>query len=173
MKLTGKKTKDGSFTYKQNNAKHTHTLDVRDAEVKLRVEKAKQNAKVMGNSSRDLFAASLSGASEEIIAQMPKQNAFGKLIRDQRKGPPAPKTLEKLVLSTVLTTTNEEFLLYDSREDIHKNDLSNRIIIFATTAALAFLATCDTWFMDGTFSSAPVLFEQLYSIHGSYSCIEI
>lgn len=53
----------------------------------------------------------LSGAPDEIIAQMPKQNLFGKIIRDQRKGnyPSAPKSLAKLELPDVLTTTISNF----------------------------------------------------------------
>lgn len=117
---------------------HTHTLDARDKEVKNLMGKAKENAKQTRDTTRNLYAASISG------------------------------TAESLVLPKVLTTTHENFLLYDSRQDIHQKDPNNCIIMFATQSALDFLATCDTIFMDGTFSSAPALFEQMYTIHGGY-----
>lgn len=153
VKLTAKKNKDETFTYKQNGAIHTHTLDARDQEV--------GNSKKMGNATHEIgTAASASGTTEGIIGQK----------ETKRKGnhPPAPKSLAALDSPNVLTTTNEKFLLYDSRQDIHKEDTNNRIIIFSTQSALDFLATCDTIFMDGTFSSAPALFENMCIIHGEY-----
>lgn len=46
------------------------------------------------------------------------------------------------------------------------NDGQNRMIMFSTQRAMDFLATCDHIFMDGTVSSGPLLFDQLYTIHG-------
>lgn len=170
-KLTVKLNEDGTRTYKRNTAAHTHILDARDKAVKKVVQKAKQKAKDSGKSSRALYAESLGGQADEIVGQMPKVNAFGKTMRNQRKGnhPPAPKTLAELApLNTfdIRTTTGEPFLLYDSRNDVHQNDTAERIIMFSTKAALDFLAMCDISFMDGTFFSGPALFEQMYTIHG-------
>lgn len=174
MKLTAKRNEDGTtYTYTQNGASHTHTLDARDKEVKEIMQKSRQKAKDTDKSSRALYAESLSGTADEIAGQMPKVNAFAKGMRDQRKGnhPPAPKTLVELSPLNSLdvpvhTTMGENFLLYDSRNDIHQHDTSNRIIIFSTKAALDFLAMCQHLFMDGTFAPGPMLFEQMYSIHG-------
>lgn len=38
--------------------------------------------------------------------------------------------------------------------------------MFATAANLDSLRVTDHWFADGTFSSRPLLFEQLFVIHG-------
>lgn len=164
--------KDGTYTYSRNTANHTHIVDLRDKIVKDVVQKAQQNAKNTNASSRDLFASSLSGLSNDVISQMPNANAFGKNMRDQRKGkmPPAPKSLADVVLSDVKTTTGEEFLMFDSNEVV-ENDPENRIIMFSTKTAMDFLATCNTIFMDGNFTSGPVLFEQMYTIHGKYFII--
>ncbi|XP_066965677.1 uncharacterized protein [Macrobrachium rosenbergii] len=51
------------------------------------------------------------------------------------------------------------FLLHDNGAEAN-----NRIIIFATRDAMDHLAKAHTWYMDGTFASAPVLFEQLFVI---------
>lgn len=54
----------------------------------------------------------------------------------------------------------DNFLLYDSgpRED--------RIVIFGTRKNLSILSQCEFISMDGTLNIAPMLFEQLYTIHG-------
>ena len=41
-----------------------------------------------------------------------------------------------------------------------------RTIIFATEQDLLNLLSCDTWLADGTFSSCPKMFNQLWNIHG-------
>lgn len=163
--MTCKKNEDGSETFKVNAAEHQHINDVRDKLVKERVVEAKKAAKSTNKNPRLLFAESLSGAPTEILGQMPNANAFGKAMRNERKGnlPKAPKNLDEIVLTDVRTTTGANFL-YDDNGPNKKE----RIIIFATDEALKFLTQCDHVFMDGTVSSAPALFNQVYSIHGKY-----
>jgi hypothetical protein len=40
------------------------------------------------------------------------------------------------------------------------------MLTFSTTRKNNFLKKCEDWYVDGTFSSAPQLFLQLYTIHG-------
>lgn len=47
-------------------------------------------------------------------------------------------------------------------------DEKNRIIMFSTQEAMDFLASCKTLFMDGTVETGPVLFDQVYTIHGKF-----
>ena len=54
------------------------------------------------------------------------------------------------------TSTGDQFLLYD-------NQRRDRMLIFGTQR---FVDYCEHWFMDGTISSAPLQFAQLYTIHG-------
>lgn len=134
--------------------------------------KRKKKAKTSDKTSRALYAEALSGTPDEVAGQMPKANAFGKSMRNQRKGnhPPAPKTLAELppfAVGDVLTTTGNNFVVYDSAW--HHQDPNDRIIIFATKEGLEFLAQCLHWFMDGTLSSGPALFEQMYTVHGTGS----
>lgn len=78
--------------------------------------------------------------------------------------PPLPTTLENLIIPDDdryrTTAGGSQFLLYDSGPG------NNRIIIFATEQNLRMLAQSRHWFADGTFKTAPPLFEQLYTIHG-------
>lgn len=165
-KLIGKKNADGTYTYTQKGAPHTHVVDARDVLVKERIKEAKETAKKSNKTTREIFAQSLNGLGEEIVAKMPKAATFGKLIRNERKGnnnyPKSPKSLEELIMPDIRTTTDEEFVLYDSGPAPKE-----RLIVFATKQALDFLRTCDTLHMDGTVSSAPALFDQVYTIHGA------
>lgn len=162
--MTRKRNADGSETFKVNAAEHQHINDVRDKLVKEPVTEAKKAAKSTNKNPRLLLAESLAGAPTEILAQMPNANAFSKAMRNERKGnlPKAPKNLNDLVLTDVRTTSGANFLFHDNGPNEKE-----RIIIFATEQALKFLAKCDHWFMDGTVSSAPALFSQVYSIHGN------
>lgn len=53
-------------------------------------------------------------------------------------------------------------MLYDSGQEDPQ-----RFLIFSTKENLELLATCDHWCADGTFSSSPPLFSQMYTIHGA------
>lgn len=163
--MIGKKNPDGTYTYTQKGAPHTHVVDVRDVLVKERMKEAKQIAKTTNKPNREILAQSLNGLTEEVVAKMPKASTFAKIMRNQRQGindyPKSPISLEELVLPDIRTTTNENFVLYDSGQ--HPTD---RIIIFTKKQAMDFLGSCETLHMDGTVSSAPALFNQVYTIHG-------
>lgn len=51
-------------------------------------------------------------------------------------------------------------MLYDS------NDGNDRVLIFSTRRNLSLLAQSRNWYADGTFKTTPMLFQQLYTIHG-------
>ena len=78
-----------------------------------------------------------------------------------KRMPKNPASLNDLTLDTEWTTTvdGEEFLVYDNGVDS-----SDRMLVFGTESGLRHLARSDTWFMDGTFDVAPMLFSQLYII---------
>lgn len=51
--------------------------------------------------------------------------------------------------------------MYDSEDEL----LPDRMLIFSTAQNLTLLQRHQDWFADGTFSTAPHLFKQLYTIH--------
>ncbi|ODM87861.1 hypothetical protein Ocin01_18821 [Orchesella cincta] len=53
----------------------------------------------------------------------------------------------------------DNFLLYDSGAS------NKRILIFGTMKNLRHMENSTEWFSDGTFKVAPLLFDQLYTIH--------
>ena len=62
----------------------------------------------------------------------------------------------------------ERFLHFDSGP----ND-TKRIMVFTTLPGLDLLSGADDWFCDGTFSTAPSVFFQIYTIHASVEGILI
>lgn len=55
----------------------------------------------------------------------------------------------------------EQFLMYDSGDQL----LPGRMLIFSTRRNLQLLSQSHEWLTDGTFSTAPALFQQLYTVH--------
>jgi len=76
--------------------------------------------------------------------------------------PSTPKALKDLRIPECYTKIGlmEKFLLHDSGVD--KED---RFLIFSTEKNLKTLQNCSSWYCDGTFSVAPLIFTQMYSIH--------
>jgi hypothetical protein len=71
-----------------------------------------------------------------------------------------------MVEASSANSQSYNFLLYDSGDiGIYEN----RILLFSTEKSLNILRNSDHWFLDGTFSSCPNLFSQLYTIHAVYS----
>lgn len=109
----------------------------------------------------------------DVLAQQPIEvrSAMGKLetvkryIRRHKQGtlPKEPTSLRNLEIVDEWTTTgftdNEPFLIHDSSASA-----SSRLIVFATEQGLRQLSRARSWYMDGTFATAPKLFQQLYII---------
>lgn len=62
--------------------------------------------------------------------------------------------------------SGENFIMLDNKDTLEPEESEDRVIMFATQQAMDFMANCTTLHMDGTVSSAPVLFDQIYVIHG-------
>ena len=62
------------------------------------------------------------------------------------------------------TLREEPFLIYDSFD--HDNDSTeSRTVTFATRGNISLLAKSPTWFLDGTFKTAPNIFTQVTFLH--------
>ena len=85
----------------------------------------------------------------------------GTLYNERKKNfPPLPKSFDEIEIPPNLSKTisGREFLSYQDPE--------KGILIFATSENLQILANLETYYMDGTFDVCPVLFVQLFTIHG-------
>lgn len=88
-------------------------------------------------------------------------------VRERENAAPGiPQSLHDLVIPEDYkkTSDGESFLLFDSFD--HDPDNCNRFLLFSTKENLQKMSECDHWYADGTFSCAPSIFTQLYTIHG-------
>lgn len=107
-----------------------------------------------------------------VLAHLPGTLALKKTVQRERVKdlPPNPRDLQELddiPAKYRVTLGDENFLLYDSQEDITWREENDRILIFGTVENLRLLARSLTWDIDGTFKVVPVLFYQLVVILGS------
>lgn len=96
----------------------------------------------------------LNGLDSGVIAMLPDRENLSKSIKRARRRnlPPNPKSLtelQEIPTQYQMTLTKNRFLLFDSNEDENFGD--GRVIVFATRRNLEVLASCEVWFMDGTF----------------------
>jgi len=106
-----------------------------------------------------------------ILAELPERQNIRKAITRQRvnnmpSNPRSMNELHELPNQFKQTIAGDQFLLYDSFEDIDYQLTCGRIIIFATKENLRILMNSPTWFVDGTFKVVPTIFFQLFTILG-------
>jgi hypothetical protein len=104
---------------------------------------------------------------------IPSYTAMRRMLHNQRRKttPKLPQSIKEIDLPDKYRTTSygQPFLLFDTYNKFDPNDKAeDRIIAFASNHQLICLENCSTWHVDGTFSTSPQLFYQMYVIGGSY-----
>lgn len=113
----------------------------------------------------------LQEAPSTVLAQLPERQNIKKTIQRERSRnfPTNPRLIGELAEIPERyrkTLEGVDFLLYDSFED-QDYTLPGRVIIFATQDNLRTLFKSKIWFADGTFSTVPTIFFQLFTVMGS------
>lgn len=145
---------------------HNHLIDIRDVEVKHRINDAKKKARETDKPNREIFAEMCQNTPEEVLVQLPNNETLSRRLRSQRLKKnnlsKKPSTHDEIKLDDVKTNDDEPFVMFDSGF----TEAKGRIIMFSTMKNMDFLAKCNHIHMDGTFSICPDLFQQVYVIHG-------
>ena len=107
----------------------------------------------------------------EVLAVLPEIDSMKQMIRRKRNTHlPSfnPTNLKDLEIPAVITLTGKsvQFLAFDSGPDTE-----SRVLVFATDENMDILKQSAHWFSDGTFKTAPPLFDQLFVIHGQFNGI--
>ena len=153
---------------------HSHAPNIERKEVIFKTEKLKDDAIVSNSNPRFLIREYNKNLSDDAAVQSKLDDALRQIIHRQRnklcdKGP-NPQCVSEINISIDLQFThkNEKFFWDDNLN----ND--GRILIFTTGKNLVLLSTYRDWFIDGTFSIAPVkLFKQVFTIHASISRVHL
>ena len=152
---------------------HNHICDAAESEAQKIVENIRKKAKSSTEAPHALLSNELKHCSEAAACKLPKTQTLKRTIRSIRFKnnclPPLPQCQSDLTLTSEYTKTfrGEDFLIFDS------GPTNNRILIFATARNIRLLANSDRWYCDGTFKTVPLLFYQLYTIHGFQDNIAI
>ncbi|XP_041369007.1 uncharacterized protein LOC121383200 [Gigantopelta aegis] len=142
-----------------------HSHDPQDQSVavaKLR-SAMKERAGTSRGTLTQLLVDSISDTPVDVRAELGKPDHIKRALRRERAKhmPKNPTSLRDLMLDDEWTTSSDgdRFLIYDNGVDS-----SDRMLVFGTDDGLRHLASSESWFMDGTFTVAPLLFTQLYVI---------
>lgn len=152
--------------------KHSHAPDVRVIGKKKVMNTIKNRAKTTTEAARNIVSDAMINVPNAVAATIAAPSHLVhsiNRIRNDPNAPKNPKTLAELRFPEKYTKThnNKEFILFDSSL-LHEDDPS-RIIMFGTEQNLDFLVQCQGLYMDGTFWIVPILFSQMYTIHGRYN----
>jgi len=119
-----------------------------------------------------IFSKAAINLSNEAKLLKPAGNCVKIILkRFQNASYPPLVPVNELKVTGIWATTGGEnlqpFLLYDNENN------ENRIIIFSSPENLEVLKTSKYWYMDGTFSTAPTCFNQVYIIHVKMDSVTI
>ena len=145
---------------------HNHIPNAQDIAAKRIVNEVRDRARHEMSTPHLIVAEASIGIKASVSGALPPVNYLKKLVQRNRKAAqcplPVPDNLRNLEIPPAYktTATGAEFLLFDSGPE------DKRILIFSTARNLDLMSRCNHWYMDGTFKTTPLLFAQLYTIHG-------
>lgn len=146
---------------------HNHVADASILEAKRACNRIKELAAHQVELTTQAVIATVSQeVSVGATGQLPSISSLKRTIQHVRQRmeaiPANPRNLTELVIPEEYTRNSdgEPFLLFDSGPN------EQRILIFSTDRNLTFMESCEHWYVDGTFRCTPLLFGQLYTIHG-------
>lgn len=167
-----------------------HT-DAPDADT-IAARKVMEDIKQAGVSQPDrapvqIIDQRMNNIGEGALAKLPQRAAMKRTVNRARQShlPKNPKTLADLgdlPPEFKITNHGDSFLIFDSHDEIdsdsdsdddHDRPTPPRILVFSTKDNLKKLGRSSAWFSDGTFSVAPSLFTQLFTIHGMYEDVAL
>ena len=145
---------------------HNHAEDIARVEAAKAINITKEKVITTQETTHCIITQAYIGVFQAVAGQLPTPQNLKRNIQNARNV--IAQVLANLVSLLELsipskyriTHSNEPFLLFDS------DDGSDKIIIFPTLRNLQLLSNISNWYADGTFKTAPPLFNQLYSKHG-------
>ena len=134
---------------------HNHPPDAADSNAKQAIDKVKQMASTSQTTNHRI------GTLPPVtMSRIPGEDAVKKIAQRARtKMNPRPRAGLVLEEEDCRTLRGADMLLYDNGSD------ERRVIILATSDNLTITEESTSWYLDGTFKSAPQLFYQLLVLH--------
>lgn len=145
---------------------HNHIADASEVEATKVYEKIRINSKISNDPPHKIISTASTTCSITAAPKLPSVSSMKRSIRNIRQknlqGPALPTNRSEIIFLEEYTKTykNENFLLYDA------GPVDERILIFTTEQNLQLLSNSKHWYIDGTFKTVPLLFQQLLTVHG-------
>ena len=147
---------------------HSHDSDPAKQVIRAAVSTIKRRAEESLEETSRVINEGLKDIPQCVLGVMPTQESLKKTVRRLRKqnaqAPAAPQSLEALIIP-------ERYSLYVSSPDVTERFLlhdtgpgNDRILMFGRQSNITLLGGSPTWFIDGTFSIAPPLFDQVFVV---------
>lgn len=155
---------------------HDHPPSQEEVEALRRciaLKRAAENEPVAGPSQ--IIQRELEGVPSGVLPFLPLRESLKRNMNKRRQkkfliNPKSLADLQALPQEVRVTTTGEQFLIFDSYDDHDSDDEDDfdRIIVFSSKSHLKLLSRSATWYIDGTFGTAPNIFTQIVTVHGEY-----
>lgn len=152
---------------------HNHCGDAAGIEAAELLDTIRSKAETTNDAPHVIISSVSTTCSQAAATKLPSVDSMKRTIRNIRNrnfdGPALPLHRRDIVFTDEYKTacSGELFLQYDSGPE------DNRLLIFSTKRNLQLLARSEHWYADGTFKTVPLLFYQLYTIHGFKDKISI
>ena len=148
---------------------HNHPPNAINVGKKRAAEQLRASARNTNDSPLNIVSTIRDNSSQELAVNLPSSNAQREVVRRIRRKERErePVRLEDVALSVDYRTTIsgiETGILSNFYSRINVNN--DTIFLFTTTLNLRMLSNSPFWLMDGTFKTVPLIFRQLYTIHG-------
>lgn len=142
---------------------HNHAANANNVGVKRCMADLKEKAETTNDSTQLVIANCSATITNAVKPHLPSVPSMKRSVRRVRQGTVTiPQTINELCVleQYKVTLVGKPFLLYDSEA------AENRILLFSTEENLKFLSNANNWYVDGTFKTVPLIFNQLFTIHG-------
>ena len=148
----------GNFSHQFGQ--HTDALSPEAISALKLWSKMKRDARYTDTTTNNIITTNIGGMNEEVLVKLPCIDTIRRVARRQRAVNRPYLEIPENTLFEIpdpynVSGTGEKFVHYDNRRD-------DSVMIFGTRESLQFLQNSENWFMDGTFSTAPPQFIQLY-----------
>ena len=141
---------------------HSHEIDVIETTARQVCSGIKSKS-TSSESPKRILAQVFGVYPNEVLHKLPSTDATAQQIRYKRRKtsehPPGASNIGFVIPpSSTRLQHGGSFLHYDSAD-------RNRIMTFSVKFNLEVLATCGSWYINGTFKIIPKLFYQLMTVH--------
>lgn len=161
----------GNTILKEKHVDHSHAPDMINIEVRSAINKIKEFATTSDEKTSKVIQQGIRDLSEEAKSIIPSSSSLNRTVQNIRSN--KIEAFKVMDLNTMVipenykkTFSDKKFLMYDSEDDSDYG--GQRFLIFTTNRNLKVLKKCSIWQADGTFKCVPLIFKQLYTIHGIF-----